>query len=153
MVNVLRQLNLSEAQEVADRYLKRDIESYYKEYITDRIARYQSALQGISKGPVDVFWRALVLWDQKLFFEVHEVLEHAWYQATGDNKKILQAMIRSAGVYIKLEYGYTEAAGKIANRALPVLMEQQDFLARYFDSARLIAALQNLNLEPPLLLI
>ena len=150
---VLSQLDLSEAQEVADRYLSRDIKSYYRDYITDRIVRYQLALEVISKGPVDPFWRALVLWDQKLFFEVHEILEHAWYQATGDEKKILQAMIRAAGVYVKLEYGYAEAARKMANRALPVLIKHRAYLDRYFDTARLIAALQNLDGETPFLLI
>ena len=52
---VLDQLDLSEAQEVADRYLSRDIKSYYKDYITDRIVRYQLALEIISKGSVDIF--------------------------------------------------------------------------------------------------
>jgi hypothetical protein len=104
------------------------------------------------KGPDDVLWQALVLWDQKLFFEVHEVLEHAWHQAAGDEKKILQAMIRAAGVYIKLEYGYAEAARKMAGRALPVLMQQRVFLTRYFDPTRLISALKDLNAEPPHLL-
>jgi hypothetical protein len=150
---VLDQLDLSAAQKVADRYLSSDIKSYYKDYINDRIARYQFALEIISEGPVDTFWRALVLWDKKLFFEVHEILEHAWYRATGDEKKILQAMIRAAGVYIKLEYGYTEAARKMANRALPVLMKHRAYIDHYFDSVRLIAALQNLNGESPFLLI
>ena len=152
MGTVLDQLDLSEAQEVADRYLSRDIKSYYKDYITDRIVRYQLALGIISKGSVDPFWRALVLWDQKLFFEVHEILEYAWYQATGDEKKILQAMIRAAGVYIKLEYGDTEAARKMANRALPVLIKHRVYLDRYFNSARLITGLRDFNVETPFLL-
>lgn len=149
---MLDQLDTGAVQEVADRYLSQDIKPFYKEYITDRIVRYQKVLEVVRKGAIaDVFQRALVLWDQNLFFEVHEVLEHAWHKATGDEKKILQAMIRAAGVYIKREYGYTEAAQKMANRALPVLMEEQNYLARYFDPARLIEALQNLELEPPLL--
>lgn len=152
MIKMLEQLDTSAAQEVADRYLGMDIESNYRDYIFDRLTRYQSALEVIKKGPADVFWRALVLWDQKLFFEMHEILEHAWYTAKGDEKKILQAMIRAAGVYIKLEYGVHEAARKMANRALPVLLEQNNFLGRYFDPARLIAALRNLDPDPPLLL-
>ncbi len=153
MPEMLDQLDPCAAQKVASRYLDMDIESYYKDYITDRIASYLLALEMIRKGPDDIFWRALVLWDQKLFFEVHEVLEHAWYQAMGDEKQILQAMIRAAGVYIKLEYGYTEAAHKMADRALPILTEHQGFLARYFDPTKLISALNGLNPEPPRLLI
>ena len=96
MVEMLDQLDPGSAKLVADQYLGMEIDISYKEYITDRLERYRSALELIRKGPDDVFWRAMVLWDQKLFFEVHEVLEHAWYQATGDEKKILQAMIRAA---------------------------------------------------------
>ena len=128
------------------------IELYYREYINDRLVRYQLALELMRRGPGDVLWRALVLWDQKLFFEVHEVLEQVWFKAKGTERKILQAMIRAADVYIKLEYGYTEAAQKMAERALPVLMQQRAFLARYFDSAKLISALKDLNSEPPHLL-
>jgi hypothetical protein len=152
MVEMLEQLDPGAAQKVAGRYLGMDIESYYKKYIDDRRARSQFALKLMRKGPGEVLWRALVLWDQKLFFEVHEVLEHAWHQAAGDEKKILQAMIRAAGVYIKLEYGYAEAARKMAGRALPVLMQQRVFLTRYFDPTRLISALKDLNAEPPHLL-
>jgi hypothetical protein len=152
MSEMLDKLDLGAAQKVADQYLDMDIDPYYKDYISDRLARYQYVLEVIRKGQVDVLWRGLVLWDQKLFFEVHEVLEHAWYHATGDEKKILQAIIRAAGVYIKLEYGYTEAARKMADRALPVLIEQRVFLTRYFDPARLIFALKDLNREPPRLL-
>lgn len=152
MATMLDQLDLAPAQEVAERYLEMNLESSYKEYISERLSRYQSALKVIQNGPTDVFWRALVLWDRKLFFEMHEILEHAWYRAKGDEKKILQAMIRAAGVYIKLEYGYIAAARKMAKRALPALLEQNNFLARYFDPARLITALLNLDPDPPRLL-
>jgi len=81
------QLDSGVTQKVADRYLSMEIESYYKNYINDRLVLYQAVLETIRKGPADVFWRALVLWDNRLFFEVHEVLEHAWYKATGDEKK------------------------------------------------------------------
>ena len=93
-----------------------------------------------------------MLWDQQLFFEVHEVLEHAWLTAAGAEKQILQAMIRAAGVYIKLEYGYPAAAGKMAGRALPVLQKNRDFLARYFEPELLMRPLAVLDPNPPRLL-
>ncbi|MDH3329642.1 MAG: DUF309 domain-containing protein, partial [Desulfobulbaceae bacterium] len=109
-------------------------------------------LEIILHGPNDIFWQALVLWDQKLFFEVHEVLEHAWLKAGGEEKLVLQAMIRAAGVYIKLEYGYRESARKIANRALPILEEHKEFLAAYFEPEKLLRCLRDLTLPPPDLL-
>jgi len=149
---MLEQQDLAPVQKVADRYLERAMAPPYREYIIDRLQRYRSALEVLRQGPADSFWRALVLWDQQLFFEVHEVLEHAWLVAEGTEKQILQAMIRAAGVYIKLEYGYPAAAGKMAGRALPVLEKNRGFLARYFDPERLMRPLAVLDPTPPLLL-
>jgi len=87
-----------------------------------------------------------------IFFEVHEQLEQAWREVSGDEKRILQAMIRAAGVYIKLEYGYGAAARKMAGRALPVLEEQTTFLACYFQPEKLLRSLRDPVLPPPRLL-
>ena len=73
--------------------------------------------------------RGCCLWDLGLHFEVHEILEHAWHRAQGEEKLLLQAMIRAAGVYIKGDYGYFEAAAKLAARALPVLEAHKQRLA------------------------
>ena len=98
----------------------------YREYIAERLRRYEKALAELHRGPAAVMWRATVLWDLQLFFEAHELLEQAWMVATGEEKLVLQAMIRAAGVFIKLEYGYREAALKMAGRALPVLAAHRD---------------------------
>lgn len=87
-----------------------------------------------------------------IFFEAHELLEQAWRAASGDEKRILQALIRAASVYIKLEYGYDGAARKMAGRALPVLEGHTTFLARYFQPEKLLRALRDPALPPPRLL-
>jgi len=61
-------------------------------------------------------------------------------------------MIRAAGVYIKLEYGYIEAARKMAVRALPILEENKAFLAKYFEQEKLLIPLLEPRPEPPQLL-
>lgn len=152
MTTVLKQHDIEAAQQVADQYLVQDIDRCYREYINDRLARYRSFIEKVSSGTDDVFWQALILWDHRLFFEVHEVLEDVWYNATGSEKKILQAMIRAAGVYIKLEYGYDDAAQKLAHRAISVLSNNREYLGRYFDPENLLSALSELNPEPPRLL-
>ena len=83
---------------------------------------------------------------------MHEILEQEWRNAEGDEKVIVQAMIRAAGVYIKLEYGYREAAAKMAARSLPVLERHHEFLARYFDPVLFTERLRDLRLPPPRLL-
>ena len=149
---VLEQRDIAPVSEVADSYLRRNSEPVYREYILNRLAGYRIFLNHIREGPQDTFRLALVLWDQRFFFEVHEVLEHEWLKAEGEEKRVLQGMIRAAGVYIKLESGYREAARKIAGRALPVLEEQREFLARYFNPDKLYRHLKDLTLPPPCLL-
>jgi hypothetical protein len=83
---------------------------------------------------------------------MHEVLEHAWYHAQGSRKAVLQAMIRAAGVYVKLEYGYTRQAAKIAMKALNVLEGNTVLLREYFAPEELLQALKALAPTPPILL-
>lgn len=144
--------DIAPAREVADRYFRQQCAPVYREYIQARLAGYGKFLDCIRQGAKDAFRQALFLWDQRLFFEVHEVLEHEWLQAEGEEKRVLQGMIRAAGVYIKLESGYRDAALKIAGRALPVLEEHREFLARYFKPEKLYRHLKDLNLPPPQLL-
>jgi len=121
----------------------------YRDYIVERLARYRRALAAIGRGITDPIRQSLVLWNEQLFFEVHEVLEHAWLQADGRRKLLLQALIRAAGVYIKLEYGYDRQAAKMAAKAREVLASSGDLLADYFDPAKLVAALATLDPIPP----
>jgi predicted metal-dependent hydrolase len=38
--------------------------------------------------------RGIALWNERLFFEVHEVLEAEWIRATGDERQALQGVIQ-----------------------------------------------------------
>jgi predicted metal-dependent hydrolase len=96
--------------------------------------------------------QGLILWDLQLFFEVHEVLEHAWHGAEGGRRRLLQALIRAAGVYIKLEFGQSRQAAGLAEKACAGLEENRDALREYFAPEELIAALRSLNPTPPALL-
>ena len=149
---VFARRSLDPASKVATRYLEADIDRWYRDYIDDRLARYAKALAtaGAERDPIRL---ALILWNLGLFFEVHEILEDAWRQAaSGPHKKVLQALIRAAGTYIKLEHGYTQAAAKMAGRALPVLEEHRTIIAGYFEPEPLLRSLRNLALPPPKLL-
>lgn len=125
----------------------------YSAYIESRLERYRLAFSQIRCAGSDPFRQGLVLWNLGLFFEVHEVLEHAWHQAAGSHKLLLQAMIRAAGVYVKLEYGYARQAAKLAAKARYVLEQNGDALRQYFDPEDLLQALDTLAPEPPVLLL
>lgn len=136
-------------EQAATRLLSDHPTDRYRDYIVDRLARYRRALAAISRGITDPLHQGMVLWNERLFFEVHEVLEHAWLQADGRRKLLLQALIRAAGVYVKLEYGYERQAAKMAARAREVLATSGDLLRDYFDPAELLAALARLDPVPP----
>ena len=133
-------------------YRQQGLAECYLTYLDERCSRYEKALKAIRCGITDPIHRGLILWDLGLFFEVHEVLEHAWYTAEGAMKLTLQALIRAAGVYIKREYGFDDAAARIAEKALPVLEENRALLAGYCDPDHLIKALQHPEAGAPTLL-
>jgi hypothetical protein len=132
-------------------YRQQHLAGYYLDYIDNRSARYTSALQAIQGNITDPLHQAIVLWNLGLYFEVHEVLEHVWYSAEGDMKMTLQALIRAAGVYIKLEYGFHESAARIAAKAIPVLEANRYILDKYFKTEILITALNDHKDLPPVL--
>ncbi len=133
-------------------YRQQPLADCYLSYLDQRCSRYEKALTAIQPGITDPIHQGLILWDLGLFFEVHEILEHAWYTAEGARKQTLQALIRAAGVYIKREYGFDDSATRIAEKALPVLEENRALLAGYCDPDRLISALHNPEAGAPTLL-
>ncbi|WP_310600057.1 DUF309 domain-containing protein [Desulfobulbus sp.] len=152
MMRCLAAQSLEPARRVADRFLSDSPGPERTAYIRGRLERYGRFLGRAARRPDDTLWQGLVLWDLGLFFEVHEILEHAWMRAEGTEKVFLQAMIRAAGVYIKQEFGFDEAAAKMAAKALPVLAANRDRLAPYCDPERLLAALRVPSGQTPLLL-
>jgi hypothetical protein len=60
-------------------------------------------------------------------------------------------VIRAAGTYVHLEQGNRTAARRISAKALAVLEDQQERLARYASPVTLLTALRRLDPAPPLL--
>jgi hypothetical protein len=54
--------------------------------------------------------RAAALWDERLFFEVHEVLEAVWHGATGPVRQALQGAIQVAVAFHHLSHGNLRGA-------------------------------------------
>ena len=138
----------STLRHVIEDFDSKDLAPHYRNYFDKRCRHYKKALESIQteQAPIE---QAVILWNEGLFFEVHEVLEHVWYHAQGNEKLTLQALIRAAGVYVKKEYGYTRPAAKIAGKSWPVLKDNENLLKPYFDPAPLIVALQHPEQNPP----
>ena len=73
-----------------------------------------AALCGAQPTSADPIRRALhqaaALWNERLFFEVHEVLEAVWKTATGDVRQALQGLIQIAVAYHHLAHGNLRGA-------------------------------------------
>lgn len=144
--------DLSPSLQVADRYLNTLSSQVVVDYIHDRIARYRAVLRPVKDGRLsvdDVFDIAVALWDQHLFFEFHEWLEAAWTRSRDAQKKLLQALIRAAGVYVHFENGNRTAARKLAAKALDGLRRYGDVAPACMAIERLKAKLAKLDPAPP----
>jgi len=72
-------------------------------------ARALSAARAYRQGPAEeasrAVRRAAALWNEHLFFEVHEVLEAVWLTAIGDERQALQGVIQIAVAFHHLAHG------------------------------------------------
>ena len=102
----------------AAEYLKQDLEQVYQMYVETRLGKYDEVFVAIEQGRIDDKLRqAEILWEQGLFFEMHELLENIWNSAEGNERKALQGLIRAAGMKIHAENGNTGAAVAMGRKA------------------------------------
>lgn len=89
-------------------------------------ARVGRAVATAGPAPQDplarVTWMARALWNERLFFEVHEVLEAVWKTATGTTRGALQGVIQVA-------VAYHHAAHKNLRGARKLLVEGRQRIA------------------------
>ncbi len=137
---------------VEERYRKRALPRFAGDYLDDRLRRYRTVLGQITTSGTqigDTYGIARLLWNEGLFFEVHEWLETAWLKATGPDRAILQALIRAAGTYVHLGHGRTAGARKMAEKAVAGLLQYQALVPRAFQVEALVAKLTALDPVPP----
>jgi hypothetical protein len=79
-----------------------------------RAARAALAYRSGGPSPADTLGQAVAqaaaLWNEGLFFEVHEVLEAVWQRETGDRRVALQGLIQIAVAYHHLAHGNRRGA-------------------------------------------
>ena len=127
-------------QRVADGFSGQHLPSPYQDYIDDRLARYAEAREAIIKHDIiGVVEQSQILWELKLYYEMHELLEGIWLESAGARRKALQGLIRAAGMKIHAERGNTVAAEKMAQKALTDLQENRVALADFQELDNLLA--------------
>jgi hypothetical protein len=119
-------------------------------YISNRMQRYNRVIDHIRTHRIsDARRQALLAWNERLFFEVHEVLEDLWHPATGALRKALQGLILAAGIGEHLHYGQSSAAQRLARRADQLLRTHREQLAFINNLDDLLDWLQDCNSPPP----
>lgn len=127
----------------------------YRGYVKERTRRYRlvhAALKSAPRLGEDVFLLASLLWDQGLYFEVHELLEGHWGKAAGGRRRALQGLIQAAGSYLLLAAGNEKGATRLADKAAANLEGNRQQLPKAMRVEELIAALKNRATEAPPLL-
>jgi hypothetical protein len=143
-------LDLAPVRELASHLLSDGPTSLHQDYINDRLHRFQDVKETIrDQGIEDDLQRALVLWDQELFFETHEVLEKLWLKAEGIEKLILQALIRAAGYFIHLGTGNLVGAEKMAGKAYETLNKYKEKPLTIKGLGLLLECLRHRETTPP----
>lgn len=134
----------------AEYFLNQSLEPYMRDYINNRLQLYRTIVQQVESSQKTIQnMIALELWNNKLFFEFHELLEKDWMRSTGADKKVLQALIMSAGTYMLLNSGRTSGAIKMASKAIEGLKEYKNMIPKCFDADLLIRKLSTLDYNPP----
>jgi hypothetical protein len=117
----------------------------YRDYIDRRLALYLEAVaaRGRADDP-DLLDDMVVLWNQGLFFEVHELLEGHWHDARGARREALKTLIQAAGVFVHREAGRVAAAERMGRR----VSERIDALRPHLGAIRNLDDLREALVHP-----
>jgi len=131
-LEALGKRNMSVCERSAAGFLEQDLEQVYQLYIRTRLDKYNAAFSAIEQRRLDdKLQQAAILWEYKLYFEMHELLEDSWKSAEGDRRKALQGLIRAAGMKVHAESSNMKAAAAIGRKAQAALQLYGKELARF----------------------
>ncbi len=137
---------------VADRLRRAHGQPFYRDYIAQRLKAYRAATGDRRHlDHPDLLDDVIVLWNRRLFFEVHELLEHHWREARGLKREALQTMILAAAVYVHREAGREPAAAKLGRRVSARLENVRPYLKTIANLDALVRALATPQSRPPIL--
>ena len=130
--------------------------------IKSKLSQYGAALEewsGETQGSdLDiVLCKGVILFNQHLFFEVHEVLEPQWMQAQGEVKSFLQGLIQIAVAFYHLGRGNIDGAQSLLHEGLlkisphtPAFLgvELRDFITNLKECQEVVLNLRSETGEP-----
>lgn len=126
----------------------------YRNYIHDRAKRFDRVFHlAATQKITQVRKQAVLLWNEHLFFECHELLESIWHEVSGEERKALQGLIQAAGAYVHFGRGKPAAGSKLAAKAICNMVANKKHLYFIDNIDDLITELQTESFEPPKLII
>lgn len=106
--------------------------------------RAVAAHRARGRTPADPVGRAVAeaaaLWDQELFFEVHEVLEAVWQREAGACRQALQGLIQVAVAFHHLAHGNPRGARTLLREGRARLAASPPGTLPWVDVEQLLAA-------------
>jgi hypothetical protein len=149
-VRALETGEFADLQKEAERICPTDADPAGRAFACERMARYRRAFDRIrADGVADPVRRAVCLWNEGLYFEVHEILESVWNDDQRWRKEALRGLIQAAGVFVHRERGAGRAAAKLAARAASHLRRHRRDLAEIDNIEELIEVMENPDRAAP----
>ena len=144
MAAALQHGSRSEFQNRCRNWLRRDLPAAHRRYIESRSHAFEELFETFRGArSADPLLPAVLLWNARLFFEVHEVVENLWRSASGKRRLALQGLVQAAGSYVHREAGRMQAAARLGQKAATNLRASAGALGKIANMAELITCLQS----------
>jgi hypothetical protein len=151
-VTSLKQKDSRHYKNLSRQWLAKEPGLLYNEYIENRLQCYDLVFDYIRQSHVDDDrLQALILWNQRLFFEVHDLLEDIWHKTEGDEYQAIKGLIQAAGVYVHMESNHREAVKRLAAKSVVLIRNYAHRLGFISNLSALINALETCDPVPPVL--
>jgi hypothetical protein len=148
----LKQKDSSHYKNLSRQWLAKEPGLLYNEYIQHRLQSYDFVFDFIRHNHIDsARLQALTLWNQRLFFEVHDLLEDIWHKTEGDEYQAIKGLIQAAGVYVHMESNHREAVKRLAAKSVVLIRNYAHRLGFISNLSALINALETCDPVPPVL--
>ncbi len=150
MVAALQHGNRSDFADRCRRWLRRDLPLPHRRYIEQRSLAFEALFEQLRTARSDdPLLLAVRLWNAGLFFEVHEVVEKCWQNASGKRRTALKGLVQAAGSYVHREAGHMRAAQRLAEKAAAHLDAAHGALGEIANITELVSCLQRGSAEAP----
>ncbi|MGA7877108.1 MAG: DUF309 domain-containing protein [Desulfoferrobacter sp.] len=149
-VRALQEADTAPFEDVSAAYMKLDLAPPYRNYIEKRTEKYQEVFSEIQKNRIeDPFAQAMALWDKGLLFEVHERLEVFWKEESAEVQQAIKGIIKAVAAHVHMQYGHTDAALRLAQKANASLRSHGKALPSSFKTEVVLKSLEDLTSRSP----